>query len=473
MDYKKLLENFSVAIISQGVGFILSAITALIVPKVLGITEYGYWQLFIFYTSYTGFFHLGLNDGFYLLKSGQTRNSLDERDLKSQFSFCAVLQLCVAIGIVICAMLFPLEEERQFIICLTAIFLILNNTSLFLGFSFQALNETKLYSYSVMIDKILFLIPLSVLLVSGNTDFKPYVVFYVASKTCSLVYCLVKAKDLLREKPYTARESIKRSFMSIKVGIVLMLSGIAGSLILGIARFVIDYKWGINAFGEVSLALSIMTFFLAFISQASMVLFPALKHSEKKESLDMYSPIRDISGLAFSSIYLFYYPVAFVVGLWLPQYSNILVWLAIFLPACVFDGKMNLCSTTYFKVIRKEKIMLGINFGAMSASIFFSLFAAFVINSITAVIFTAVIAIILRAVISEKYLERRLLSSRGKLVYSEIALAVAFICLVYLAGDNYIAGETISCILYLAFLIINKSISFPYFKKILTRKIKS
>ena len=81
MDYKKLLENFSVAIISQGVGFILSAITALIVPKVLGITEYGYWQLFIFYTSYTGFFHLGLNDGFYLLKSGQTRNSLDERDL--------------------------------------------------------------------------------------------------------------------------------------------------------------------------------------------------------------------------------------------------------------------------------------------------------------------------------------------------------------------------------------------------------
>lgn len=187
----------------------------------------------------------------------------------------------------------------------------------------------------------------------------------------------------------------------------------------------------------------------------------------------MYSPIRDISGLAFSSIYLFYYPVAFVVGLWLPQYSNSLVWLAIFLPACVFDGKMNLCSTTYFKVIRKEKIMLGINFGAMSASIFFSLFAAFVINSITAVIFTAVIAIILRAVISEKYLERRLPSSRGKLVYSEIALAVAFICLVYLAGDNYIAGETISCILYLAFLIINKSISFPYFKKILTRKIKN
>ena len=468
MNYKQLFENFSVAIISQGVGFLLSAITALVVPKILGVTDYGYWQLFIFYTSYVGFFHFGLNDGVYLLKSGETRTSIDKRDVKSQFLVCMYIQFLVAALIIIASFFLQLESQRHYIICLVALFVILNNTSLFLGFIFQALNETKLYSFSVMIDKLVFLVPLIVMLIMGLNDFRPYILFYVVSKFFSLGYCLYKARDIIRVSPYKIGTAIRNSINSIRVGIILMLSGICSSLILGIARFAIDYKWSIETFGEVSLALSIMTFFLAFITQASMVLFPALKHTDSNETFSLYEPIETLSGLLFPIIYTFYFPVAFLVSLWLPQYSGSMIWLAIFLPACVFDGKMNLCSITYYKVLRKERVMLGVNFSAMLISLCLVFIAAFVFNSLALVLLASLCSILFRAAVSEKYLEHVLEIGKSKRLISEIVLAGIFILIVFLFDTNFVLGEILSIACYIAFILFNHKKAFPYLKKILS-----
>lgn len=66
MNFKSLASNMVTAFAAQGVSFLASVAMSLIVPKVLGVETYGYWQLFVFYASYSGFFMLGLNDGVYL-----------------------------------------------------------------------------------------------------------------------------------------------------------------------------------------------------------------------------------------------------------------------------------------------------------------------------------------------------------------------------------------------------------------------
>lgn len=472
MNYKQLFENFSVAIVSQSVGFLMSVVTSLLVPKVLGITDFGYWQLFIFYTSYAGFFHFGLNDGFYLLESGQTRETIDKREVKSQFLVCLSIQLIVSLLIVLTTFFTSLEESRQFIILLVSVFLILNNSSLFLGYTFQALNETKLYSFSVMIDKIIFLVPLVSMLILGVSDFRPYIVFYVASKAFSLGYCLNKAKKFIRSHSYSFSVSLRNAFKYIKVGIILMLSGICSSLILGVARFAIDYRWGIDTFGEVSLALSIMTFFLAFVTQASMVLFPALKHTTNSESLNLYEPLETLTGLVFPIVYLFYFPVSFFVSIWLPQYSNSILWLAIFLPACVFDGKMNLCSITYFKVIRKERVMLAVNLISMLLSLLLVALATFVFCSLVLVLLAALYSIFFRAAISEIYLEHVLSTPKSKRLISELVLAVAFLLFVFIVGPNYIIGESLILLSYTLFLLANRKKVVPLSRKIFSALIK-
>lgn len=49
MNYKKLVTNALVAFSAQGISLVVSFVMSLLVPKVLGVASYGYWQLFIFY----------------------------------------------------------------------------------------------------------------------------------------------------------------------------------------------------------------------------------------------------------------------------------------------------------------------------------------------------------------------------------------------------------------------------------------
>lgn len=48
MNYRSLAGNMVVAFAAQGISFLASVAMSLLVPKVLGVETYGYWQLFIF-----------------------------------------------------------------------------------------------------------------------------------------------------------------------------------------------------------------------------------------------------------------------------------------------------------------------------------------------------------------------------------------------------------------------------------------
>lgn len=85
MDYRSILSNFSVALGAQGLSTLVGLLTSLIVPKLLGVADFGYWQLFIFYTTYLSLFTLGLNDGVYLIEGGKRRDETNKKQLASQF----------------------------------------------------------------------------------------------------------------------------------------------------------------------------------------------------------------------------------------------------------------------------------------------------------------------------------------------------------------------------------------------------
>ena len=100
MNYKKLVTNALVAFSAQGISLVVSFVMSLLVPKVLGVASYGYWQLFIFYAGYSGFFHFGLNDGVYLVEGGKSRNEINKVIINSQFRVAVWLQ--VLIGAIVC-----------------------------------------------------------------------------------------------------------------------------------------------------------------------------------------------------------------------------------------------------------------------------------------------------------------------------------------------------------------------------------
>lgn len=464
MNFKRLAGNAIIAFAAQAVALVASLCMSLLVPKVLGVEAFGYWQLFVFYASYGGFFHFGLNDGVYLIEGGKTRSEIDKVLINSQFRVAVAIQIIVGFALVIPSLVFGEGYERGFVLLAFALYTVLLNLSAYFGYVFQAMNETKLFSFMTMLERLAFLVPMIAMVTLGVSTFEPFVVAYLAARFLALAYSCWKARDIISAGHYPASRSIKTAISSIKVGFSLMAANIASMLILGVMRMMVDSAWGIEAFGRVSFALSMVNFFITFVSQASMVLFPALRQGTEGERQSFYRGIRDAMEIMFPAVYLLFFPMAWLLVVWLPQYSDSMRYFALLLPVCVFDAKMDICGTTYFKVLREERTLLKVNVVTVLASAVLSFAGVYLLGSIDAALLGAVLAIIGRSLWSEWYLNRRLSIPASMIPLEEIILTVVFALLALFVQP--VAAFTSYAVAYAIYLLANRETTLGLFHSV-------
>lgn len=421
------ITNIFYAFLAQGISLVLSLMMSFIVPKLLGVKEFAYWQLFIFYANYTGFFSLGINDGVYLHLGGKSYEELDHPMLGSQMWFSIAVQCGLALFFSFYVFHFESEPQRRFVFYCTVIQMVICNAGSFLGMVFQAVNQTKLFSLSVIIDKIAFLVFIVLIIAYKRYDFRIFIVLFLFSKVISLIYCFCKGNKIVFASMQNFRAVLSEAFKNMAVGIHLLISNFAETLILGMGRFLIDGLWGVETFGQVSLSLSLTNFVLLFLNQISMVLFPTLRRFDTDKLKAIYKTGRDFLGIALAGVLLFYLPVRYILGLWLPQYRESLVYLALLLPICTFDGKMEILCSTYLKVLRKERFLLVINLLSLSVSFILCMVSAFILHSLNAIVVSMVISAAFRSVISDLFMSRFMGIPIIRSILQEITLVVVFV----------------------------------------------
>lgn len=57
---KNGIKNLSISFIANLVTIIVSFIVTLFLPKIISVEQYGYWQVYLFYSTYVGILHLFL-----------------------------------------------------------------------------------------------------------------------------------------------------------------------------------------------------------------------------------------------------------------------------------------------------------------------------------------------------------------------------------------------------------------------------
>ena len=158
----------------------------------------------------------------------------------------------------------------------------------YLGYILQSVSQTKDYSISLLFEKLTFVSIIIFLLFVRTNSFIYFVDGYILCKFVSFIYVAYCSKEIVFSKLIGISRALYEMALNIKVGINLMLANISNSLILGIGRMMIDKKWDVITFGKVSLSLSLVNFFLMFINQLSMVLFPALRRIERSQLIRFY-----------------------------------------------------------------------------------------------------------------------------------------------------------------------------------------
>lgn len=448
MDKIKLKENFRFAVIAQAISLIVSCSTNLVLPKVVSVTNFSYWQLFIFYATYMPCLSLGLNDGVYLRYGGLTKSQINIGSVMSQYIIGFIMQSIFVLFLgVILSVTIPFSKRYVVILSVLVYFLIYTSHNYF-GNIFQAVNETNIYSKSIIIVRIAFLLSQSILILMKEKNIDYYIFLYILSILFALLYLLFKFKSNFKLVSFNMKSGIHDVIISVRVGISLMIANICSPLILGVGRQLIDIRWGLLTFGKISFSLTLMNFVIVFIMQVGLVLFPALRKVSKNELKKYYKKITILLFKLLPVIYILYLPSQFLIKLWLPNYTQSINYLGIILPICFFECKMNLLGNTFFKVLNKQVLLLKVNIITIILSTILCFICAFLLNSLYLTVVSMVASIIFRSAFSDLLLCNDLKINIGLVEIVDIIQAIIFIIF------TSICNWWITMIVFIIFLIV-------------------
>ena len=449
-----LIKNFTYILTANLISLLIATLIVLIVPKLIGVEDYGYWQVYLFYVSYVVFMHFGWSDGIYLRYGGKQYKELDKRLFFSQFYILIFSQVIMAMIISIMAVLFLADKNRIFIIQMTALSLVLANARYMLLYILQATNRVKEYAKITTIGRIVYFILVVSLLFFGVREYKIMIFADLIGRFISLAYAMYFCKDIVFRKVSTFYLSFKEAKENISVGIKLMFSNMASILIIGTVRLGIERSWDVSTFGKISLALSASNSMMLFINAVGIVVFPILKRTDEKKLPRIFTTMRDfLMALLFGAL-IIYYPLKTVLSMWLPQYASGLMYMALLFPIFVYEGKMALLINTYFKTFRKEKLMMRINLISLILSLFITFITTVLFKNLDIAIVSIVVLLAFRSILAEIFLSKLLSITVYKDIILELMMTLIFILTGWFINSWYTV--LIYGIVYLIYLAIKR-----------------
>lgn len=461
---KYIIKNIGYSFSANALMMLCSVISVIVFPKLLGLQEYGMWQLYLFYFSFCGFLPLGWLDGIYLRYGGKSFNNLNGKLLSLQFILFIIFSLLELGFIYILANILINDYDKLYVIKYLLIML-----SFYLPFSYlkmllQATGEIEQFAKLIFFDRLIFITGaiLSIILVVHITNefmiadiLAKFIVFLI-----SIYYCvsLLKSFNFIYWK-----RVLKDIYSNIYIGYNLMFANIASLLIFGIIRFGISQEWDIITFGKISLTFSICNFLVVFINSASIVLFPIIKNISLKVIQKTYGAF-NFSLTFFLLLCLFlYYPLKEILYLWLPKFEDSLIYMSILFPICLFESKMALLISTYLKALRKEKELLRINIFCLGFSLILTFISVYVLHLLDLTVFCIIIIIAFRNILAELYMNKILKLKNIRSIIFELIIVFAFI------SSNYLLTTYTALIIYTVVFLI----SLLFVKKDIIRSYKT
>lgn len=452
---KSVFKSFTYTFVSNVISFIISAIVTFFVPKQLGIESYGYFQLYLFYISYTGFLHFGWADGIFLRYGGAYYDKLDKSKFSGQFWLYSGVE--VAFGLLICLASVTLAspQDKAIVLALTGIsvFLVLPRT--LLQYILQCTNRIKEYATLTVLEKVIYITVVVLSLLAGTHSFIPMILADLLGKICALLYSISQCRDILVTKPVGWNTSLKEAWANISVGIKLMFANIASMLIIGFVRLSIENQWDVTTFGKVSLTMSVSNLLMVFIRAVALVMFPMLRRTNSDKLSGIYNTMRTCLMIPLLGMLVCYYPAKVILSAWLPQYADSLVYMALLFPMCVFESKMSMLIETYMKTLRKEKWLLLVNVTTVSLSVIITLITTYWLHNLDLAVASIVFLLAFRCVFAELLLSTVLDVNVKTDIILELALTIIFIGASWFVGG--IAGLAIYAVAYLIYLFIKRN----------------
>lgn len=396
----RFVHDAGAAVSASIVSLLISLVSTLIIPRALGVEEFGYWQSYLLYSSFAGLMHLGWNDGILLRYAGTTYESLDHSSLRQQFIMMVALE--GLLGVILVGFVTIAGDGGRLQGILVAVVVAGGISCLRFMLLYVLLASRRVTDYALLIgsERVLFLL-LALALISIDASAWSVVWADMIAKSVALTIAAIMCKGIV----FTSGELLPLPWREVRQNISsggkLLLSSLVSMLVLGVGRIGVERRWGIAAFSVVSLALSLTNLTLGVLNSVSGVVFTHLAKSSRRQLSRVFFRVDYLVTALLSLGLLMFQPLRMVVLLWLPEYQQSIPHLLILLPVVFFQGRSVLLLEPLLKAVRKEHVVLGANMAGLAVSLVVAALGVFVFDSVFLTVSSLTAGTAARSIVSE------------------------------------------------------------------------
>ena len=355
-DSKQFKKDLLLVVFSNVIVLLSSIITGFIIPKILGVTEYGFYKIFTLYLGYAPLLHLGFVDGILLQFAGKKFDELDKHCFRTYTKFFMTFQLLMSLFICLIAIIIAPISYRYIIILLALDVLMVNYTAYYQYISQSTMRFKELSIRKILLASFKLILVALLLFINRYVDINVLTAnIYISGLVLIdilLTFWYIRTYSDITIGPSTPLSQCRTDISSFfKNGIILTISFQASHIIFSLDRQFVSILFSTETYGVYSFAYNLISIVTTVVGAVSLVLFPRLKQLDTKSIINTFTTsMSSISIVSFSAL-VGYQPLCLLIKQFLPEYNHSLSYLIIIFPGLALSSCINVIMLTYYKAL--------------------------------------------------------------------------------------------------------------------------
>lgn len=331
---KVLKDVFRVAF-SNIVGFGTSFLINFMLPAILTVADYGHYQQYILFISFTYLFNMGFNDGIYIKYGGKDQEDLDGEEVQQEHNFLLVFQLLMFVAMMAVAI-----WQRNMIFALFSVATLLDTINNYHANFLQATGRFKVFSNGNVLKSIFNIIILLIAIFIFQTD--NYYIYILINISAYLFLTLFFERHYIQQHGWSKTFDPRGKLKIFQVGFLILVSNMSLTFVGNIGRWVANTRYAIEDYAQYAFQNSLLNVILLIVNAVGMVFYNVISRRSDQDLLNTIKQACVFLGIASGLAFFIFKQI-------------ILVFFEAYIPS------INLLSITFIAIpyIMLSKILIG------------------------------------------------------------------------------------------------------------------
>ena len=469
MENKKAFSDIFRVTVSNILKLASGVLVGFLLPKIIGVTDYGYYKTFTLYVTYIGLFHLGINDGIYLYFGGKEYEELNKPKFRTYFFILVSIEIAISFLIILIS-IFVLDGELKFIFISLSIFLIFNNITAYYQYISQATRRFTELSFRNVIQSIFIAIGVLACAffyykLGFHITYRHFTVIYIIIFGFLMIWYIYTYREISFGEKVVLKEGFNDIKEFIKLGLPLMISNLCSSLILNLDRQFVSTLYNTDTYAIYAFAYNMLALITTATSAIAVVLYPNLKRMDEstlRKNMDRL--IQAVMIIVYCGLVV-YFPLCKFVLWFLPQYAESLFIFRIIFPGLAISSSITIVIHNYYKTIGQNLLFFKQSLIVLLISGIFNYIAYRLFDTTAAISWASIIVMVFWFFVSESYFIKRFSIPWKRTSIYMIIMMLSFYVITYF--DNLVVAFIVYIIAFvvITYVLLNKTIK-SFLKKI-------